>query len=69
MVGRVTRRREGMSTEDHESSGGPDGIQDTGDLGRLWDALEQLADRLDHATPAEDVDVDEHPEEPPPAAA
>lgn len=51
-----------MSTDEHEQPGVPDGIQDTGDLTRIWDALELLAGRVDRPDP--------HPaaegEEPPP---
>ncbi|SDH49237.1 hypothetical protein [Agrococcus jejuensis] len=52
-----------MSTDEQDQTAVPDGIHDTGDLGRLWDALEHLAGKVDAAAP--DPAIDE--EGPPPA--
>ena len=38
-----------MSTDEQDPTAVPGGIHDTGDLDRIWDALEQLADRVDEA--------------------
>ena len=45
-----------MSSTPRDPSAVPDGIHDTGDLRRIWDALEQLADQVDAHAPDDPVD-------------
>lgn len=53
-----------MSTEEHAQQAVPDGIQDTGDLERIWDALERLAGRVDGGGSAPTGDEEAPPPRP-----
>ncbi|WP_186329430.1 hypothetical protein [Agrococcus jejuensis] len=56
-----------MSTDDHEQQAAPSGINDTGDLSRIWDALEQIAGKIDGGVPEPAVEADPEDDDPSPA--
>lgn len=42
-----------MSTDEQDPDAVPDGIHDTDDIRRIWDALEVLADKVDGTATAQ----------------